>query len=75
MRGTSRRRLTTASAADLTGRSPGSVEHEAVVEAARDGSATSGGQGAGIILAGATIELVAMADGRYLIYYSWPNDV
>jgi hypothetical protein len=37
-----------------------------------------GGQGdrpVAAILRDATIELVAMADGRYLIYYSWPDDV
>jgi hypothetical protein len=51
------------------------AERDAAAGQDRDEQGATGSQTVRVMLRNATIERVAMADGRYLIYYSWPDDV
>lgn len=50
-------------------------ESASVDEQNRDESRVVDATAAGAILGDATVETATKDDGRYVIYYSWPDDV
>lgn len=51
------------------------AESAGAPEQSRAESRVVDGSAAGALLSDATVETVTKGDGRYVIYYSWPDDV